>query len=205
PGFDDGLVSIQDGAAQLAADRLDLTDGLRVLDACAAPGGKAAHILERARVDLTCLDIDTQRLQKVGRGLERLGLAAQCLAGDATQPQGWWDGQPFDRILVDAPCSATGVIRRHPDTRSAPGGKAAHILERARVDLTCLYIDTQRLQKVGRGLERLGLAAQCLAGDATQPQGWWDGQSFDRILVDAPCSAAGVIRRHPDIRWLRPP
>lgn len=117
PGFDDGLVSIQDGAAQLAADRLELADGLRVLDACAAPGGKSAHILERARVDLTCLDIDTQRLQKVGRGLERLGLAAQCLAGDATQPQGWWDGQPFDRILVDAPCSATGVIRRHPDIR----------------------------------------------------------------------------------------
>lgn len=117
PGFADGLVSIQDGAAQLAVDYLDLSDGQRVLDACAAPGGKSAHILERHDVDLTALDIDPERLARVGSGLERLGLAARLVEGDAARPDDWWDGHRFDRILIDAPCSATGVIRRHPDIR----------------------------------------------------------------------------------------
>lgn len=117
PGFDEGLVSIQDGAAQLAVDYLDLSDGQRVLDACAAPGGKAAHVLERHDVDLTALDVDAERLARVGSGLERLGLQARLVEGDAARPQDWWDGRRFDRILVDAPCSATGVIRRHPDIR----------------------------------------------------------------------------------------
>lgn len=117
PGFEEGLVSIQDGAAQLAADYLELEDGQRVLDACAAPGGKAAHILERAAVELTALDIDSERLGRVGNGLERLGLEARLVEGDAARPESWWNGEGFDRILVDAPCSATGVIRRHPDIR----------------------------------------------------------------------------------------
>ncbi|WP_245960795.1 16S rRNA (cytosine(967)-C(5))-methyltransferase RsmB [Wenzhouxiangella sediminis] len=117
PGFEDGLVSVQDGAAQFAADYLDLRDGQRVLDACAAPGGKTAHILERRDVGLTALDIDGERLSRVGNGLERLGLDARLVAGDAARPDDWWDGKRFDRILVDAPCSATGVIRRHPDIR----------------------------------------------------------------------------------------
>jgi 16S rRNA (cytosine967-C5)-methyltransferase len=117
PGFDDGLASVQDGAAQLAADYLDLHDGQRVLDACAAPGGKSAHILERRDVDLTALDIDGERLSRVGNGLDRLGLDARLVTGDAAHPDDWWDGRRFDRILIDAPCSATGVIRRHPDIR----------------------------------------------------------------------------------------
>ena len=117
PGFDDGLVSIQDGAAQLAVEYLDLADGQRVLDACCAPGGKSAHVLERADVDLTALDADAGRLARVESGLERLGLAARVVEGDAARPEDWWDGRRFDRILVDAPCSATGVIRRHPDIR----------------------------------------------------------------------------------------
>jgi 16S rRNA (cytosine967-C5)-methyltransferase len=117
PGFDDGLVSVQDGAAQLAVEELDLRDGQRVLDACAAPGGKSAHILERCDVELTALDIDGERLARVGSGLARLGLAARLVEGDGARPEGWWDGKRFDRILVDAPCSGTGVIRRHPDIR----------------------------------------------------------------------------------------
>lgn len=117
PGFAEGGLSVQDGAAQLATEALELDDGLRVLDACAAPGGKAAHILERARVNLTALDVDPARVERMARSLDRLGLSAHCRAADAGRPEDWWDGQPFDRILIDAPCSATGVIRRHPDIR----------------------------------------------------------------------------------------
>lgn len=117
PGFDEGLVSVQDGAAQLAADYLGLRDGQRVLDACAAPGGKTAHMLERCDLELTALDVDGDRLARVGDGLKRLGLDARLLVGDAERPAEWSDGNRFDRILVDAPCSATGVIRRHPDIR----------------------------------------------------------------------------------------
>jgi 16S rRNA (cytosine967-C5)-methyltransferase len=117
PGFGDGLVSVQDGAAQLAAPLLDATDGMRVLDACAAPGGKTGHLLERAGVDLTALDLSGPRLERVRSNLARLRLAAHLLVADATEPGTWWDGRPFDRILVDAPCSASGVIRRHPDIK----------------------------------------------------------------------------------------
>jgi 16S rRNA (cytosine967-C5)-methyltransferase len=118
PGFQAGEVSVQDAAAQLAAVLLDAQPGERVLDACAAPGGKAAHILERTpHVTLIALDVDAQRLERVHANFTRLGLQGTIVQGDAAQPAGWWDGQPFDRILLDAPCSATGVIRRHPDIR----------------------------------------------------------------------------------------
>jgi 16S rRNA (cytosine967-C5)-methyltransferase len=118
PGFDEGLVSVQDAAAQLAAPWLDAQPGERVLDACAAPGGKSAHILERSpTADVTALDVDPQRLERVRENLTRLGLDARLVAADATEPARWWDGRPYDRILVDAPCSATGVIRRHPDIK----------------------------------------------------------------------------------------
>jgi len=118
PGFRAGEVSVQDAAAQLAAMLLDAQAGERVLDACAAPGGKAAHILERApQAALVALDVDAQRLERVRENFARLGLAGSVLQGDAADPTGWWDGRPFDRILLDAPCSATGVIRRHPDIR----------------------------------------------------------------------------------------
>jgi 16S rRNA (cytosine967-C5)-methyltransferase len=116
PGFSEGLVSVQDAAAQLAAPLLDLAPGQRVLDACAAPGGKTGHILEIASVELTALDVDGQRLARVRENLERLGLSATLLQGNAAE-QGWWDGKPYDRILADVPCTASGIVRRHPDIR----------------------------------------------------------------------------------------
>jgi 16S rRNA (cytosine967-C5)-methyltransferase len=117
PGFSEGCFSVQDGAAQQVADLLDVVDGHRVLDACAAPGGKAAHVLERANVELTALDVDAARLPRLRENLGRLGLTAIVLEGDASRPAKWWDGKPFDRILLDAPCSASGIIRRQPDIK----------------------------------------------------------------------------------------
>jgi 16S rRNA (cytosine967-C5)-methyltransferase len=117
PGFEDGHFAVQDGAAQVAADLADLRDGLRVLDACAAPGGKACHLLERADIDLTALEFEPARAERIRQNLMRLRLNAKVLIGDAGVPKAWWKGQPFDRILIDAPCSATGVLRRRPDVR----------------------------------------------------------------------------------------
>lgn len=117
PGFFDGLVSVQDAGAQYAARLLDVHDGQRVLDACAAPGGKTAHILECAQVEMVAADKDEKRLQRVAENLQRLGLSAQLVVGDAADPDAWWDGKPFDRILADVPCSASGVVRRHPDIK----------------------------------------------------------------------------------------
>ncbi len=117
PGFAEGLVSVQDEAAQRAGPLLDLSDGMRVLDACAAPGGKTGHLLEIAEVDLTALDSDAGRLARVRENLDRLGLSARLVTGDAASPERWWDGQGFDRILADVPCTASGILRRHPDIR----------------------------------------------------------------------------------------
>jgi 16S rRNA (cytosine967-C5)-methyltransferase len=117
PGYAEGWFSVQDGAAQFAAGLLDLGERQRVLDACAAPGGKSAHILECADVDLLALDRDPARLPRLRENLQRLGVSAEVCAGDACAPEGWWDERPFDRILVDAPCSATGIIRRQPDIK----------------------------------------------------------------------------------------
>lgn len=119
PGFADGMLSVQDAAAQLAADLVDPQAGDRILDACAAPGGKTAHLLERcpALEQLVAVDRDGDRLDRVGENLARLNLGAKLVEGDAAKPETWWDDAPFDRILVDAPCSATGVIRRHPDIK----------------------------------------------------------------------------------------
>lgn len=118
PGFDEGLVSVQDAAAQLAARLLAPRAGERILDACAAPGGKTAHLLElEPNIELTALDVSAERLERVKRNLARLGMDAEMIVGDAEQPHGWWNGKHFDRILLDAPCSGTGVIRRHPDIK----------------------------------------------------------------------------------------
>jgi 16S rRNA (cytosine967-C5)-methyltransferase len=117
PGFGEGAVSVQDAGAQLAAILLDVSNGMRVLDACAAPGGKTAHILELADVDLTALDADAMRLQRVGSNLERLGLRAHLQAADAAALDEWWSSNTFERVLIDAPCSASGVVRRHPDIK----------------------------------------------------------------------------------------
>jgi 16S rRNA (cytosine967-C5)-methyltransferase len=131
PGFNDGLVSVQDIAPQLAAGLLDLKVGQHVLDACAAPGGKTAHILESSagklelhilessagKLELTALELDPLRLQRISQNIKRLGHDVEVIEGDACNPESWWSGQKYDRILLDAPCSGSGVIRRHPDIK----------------------------------------------------------------------------------------
>ena len=118
PGFEDGLMSVQDGSAQAVADALAPAPGARVLDACAAPGGKAAHLLERdPSLRLLALDIDSRRLRRTADTLKRVGVDAtvELKTADATHLSAWWDGKPFDAVLIDAPCSATGIVRRQPD------------------------------------------------------------------------------------------
>jgi 16S rRNA (cytosine967-C5)-methyltransferase len=124
PGFEEGMASVQDAAAQMAAALL--LDGvpkppggrpLRILDACAAPGGKTAHLLERTDAQVTALDVDPVRCERISQTLGRLGLQARIVAADAARPADWWDGQAFDAILLDAPCTASGILRRHPDVR----------------------------------------------------------------------------------------
>ena len=117
PGFAAGLCSVQDWGAQAAAGLLDVHDGMRVLDACAAPGGKAAHLLESAGIELTALDADAPRAARITGNLKRLGLAATVKVSDARDVGAWWDGRHYDRILADVPCSASGVVRRHPDAK----------------------------------------------------------------------------------------
>ena len=121
PGFAEGLFSVQDLAGQMAASSLlsglSGSGRLRVLDACAAPGGKTAHLLETADCELTALDIDPLRCESIYQNLQRLGLQARVLAADAGAVHSWWDGQAFDAILLDAPCTASGIVRRHPDVR----------------------------------------------------------------------------------------
>lgn len=118
PGFDQGWVSVQDAAAQLSVEYLQPKAGELILDCCAAPGGKTAHILERTTdANVVAIDCDDHRLTRVHENLQRLNLQATVVCGDARAPQEWWQGEQFDRILLDAPCSATGVIRRHPDIK----------------------------------------------------------------------------------------
>ncbi len=123
PGFDQGVVSVQDAAAQLAAPLLlrglgsDGGGPPRVLDACAAPGGKTGHLLEIADAAVLALDVNRERCERIRETLARLGLAATVITGDAADPSAWWDGEPFDAILLDAPCTASGIVRRHPDVR----------------------------------------------------------------------------------------
>jgi 16S rRNA (cytosine967-C5)-methyltransferase len=138
PGFGDGAVSVQDAAAQLVADALSPAPGARVLDACAAPGGKSAHLLERdASLELVALDVDARRLGTVADTLARLrlGARARLQVADATQTGSWWDGVPFDAVLIDAPCSATGIVRRQPDV----------LLHRRESDLVALLATQARL------------------------------------------------------------
>lgn len=136
PGFEEGIVSVQDGSAQQVADAAQPAAGARVLDACAAPGGKAAHLLERdPSLHLLALDVDARRLRRVSENLARVGVSARTLAADAADPAAWWDGTPFDVIQLDAPCSATGVVRRQPDI----------LLHRRPADIDALVITQARL------------------------------------------------------------
>ena len=135
PGFDDGVVSVQDGAAQRVADALSPRPQARVLDACAAPGGKAAHLAERdPSLRITALDVDPRRVRRMQDAFVRLKLDIEAAAADATRPDTWWDGVPFDAILLDAPCSATGIVRRQPDV----------LLHRRETDIAAL-VDAQAM------------------------------------------------------------
>jgi 16S rRNA (cytosine967-C5)-methyltransferase len=187
PGFAEGEVSVQDAAAQLAAPLLlgaMPAAGMRVLDACAAPGGKTAHLLELAELDLVAVDRDGARLVRVDETLARLGLHATTLAADAAEPASWWDGRAFDAILLDAPCSASGIVRRHPDVRwlrrasdiaslaerqsrllealwplLAPGGRLLYC--------TCSVFKAEGQDRIDAFLQRHGDAA--LAADRASP------------------------------------
>jgi len=135
PGFAEGEVSVQDAGAQRTPQLLDLRPGQRVLDACAAPGGKSAHILETADVALTALELQVPRAEQVARNLARLGLAAEVRAADCSAPDDWWDGRAYERILADVPCSASGVARRHPDIKwlRRAGDVVAYAARQARI------------------------------------------------------------------------
>ena len=156
PGFADGAFAVQDLGAQLAAPIIAPRDGMRVLDACAAPGGKSAHLLELADIELTALDRDEARLARVSENLARLRLASRnvrVIAGDAGEPVEWWDGQAFDRILADMPCTASGIVRRHPDAKWL----------RRKTDLADLAAKQQRI------LRALWLLLAPGAGSFTRP------------------------------------
>jgi 16S rRNA (cytosine967-C5)-methyltransferase len=150
PGFKEGWVSVQDAGAQLAPRLLDAQPGMRVLDACAAPGSKTSHLLEAAvgPLEVTAVDIDASRLGRIAENLDRLGLAARLVAADVRDPSAFWDGRPFERILVDAPCSGTGVIRRHPDIKLLR--RAEDVAAFARTQLEILRAAFQMLAPGGR-------------------------------------------------------
>ena len=154
PGFAEGYISVQDGAAQLAAGLLDLQPGQRVLDACAAPGGKTAHILESepALAQVTAVDVEARRLARISENLSRLSLGANLVQGDAGATASWWDGQGYDRILLDVPCSATGVIRRHPDIK---------LLRRAGDIAALVSVQAQLLQAMWPLLSSGGMLLYC--------------------------------------------
>lgn len=205
PGFGAGLVSIQDGGAQLAAQLLDARSGQRVLDACAAPGGKTAAILERAGegLELIAIDSETARLKTLRDNLERLGLQARVERGDAASPSGDWASLSYDRILLDVPCSATGVIRRHPDIKwlrraadvpalcelqarmldsawrlLSPGGRLLYV--------TCSLLAAENQEQIGAFLARVPDAREVpIATD------WGRALSHGRQILPAPGGADG--------------
>jgi 16S rRNA (cytosine967-C5)-methyltransferase len=180
PGFREGWISVQDAAAQLAVELLRPRPGDRVLDACAAPGGKTCHVLERVPgVELTALDASAARLQRVSENLTRLGLDADVRAGDLAEPAAWWDERRYDRILLDVPCSAMGVIRRHPDIKllrrpediPALASRQARLLRSAWDCLapggTLLYTSCSVLRAENESVIRAFLAETPGAADAT--------------------------------------
>jgi len=178
PGFAEGKVSVQDAAAQLAASLLDVHPGMRVLDACAAPGGKGAHLLESVdgALSLTELDVSAPRVRLIEENLARLGRSAHVLSGDLRQPDTFWDGRPYERILVDAPCSSTGVIRRHPDIKLLR--RSSDIGPLAATQLALLRAATRMLAPGGRLLyctcsvlpeENEAVVAQLLSEVALRP------------------------------------
>jgi 16S rRNA (cytosine967-C5)-methyltransferase len=181
PGFAEGIVSVQDAGAQLAAQWLGASDGMRVLDACAAPGGKTGHILELAKVELIALESDPARAGRIGQNLERLGLAAEVRVGDAGEPSEWSDGDAFDRILADVPCSASGIVRRHPDIRwlRRPSDIAALVAEQRRI-VSALW------PLVATGGELLYVTCSIFPEEGELQAQWFGDAHEDAVRLDAP-------------------
>ncbi|KND55638.1 Ribosomal RNA small subunit methyltransferase B [Candidatus Paraburkholderia kirkii] len=181
PGFDVGIVSVQDAGAQLVAQLLDAKNGMRVLDACAAPGGKTGHILELADVDLVALESDAERATRIEQNLTRLKLRARTKVGDAGDPAQWFDGKPFDRILADVPCSALGIVRRHPDIRW---------LRRAS-DIDALVQEQRRILSalwplVAKGGQLLYVTCSIFPEEGEEQARWFGTAHEDGVRLDAP-------------------
>lgn len=198
PGFAQGVVSVQDAGAQRAAVLLNVRDGMRVLDACAAPGGKTGHLLEIADIDLVALESDAARAARIDDNLARLKLRATIMIGDAGEPAAWHDGRRFDRILVDVPCSASGIVRRHPDIRW---------LRRA-ADVAALVAEQRRIvQALWPLLEHGGqlLYATCsiFPDEGEQQAAWFEYALEDAVRLDAPGQLLPTVAGsddHPDAR-----
>jgi 16S rRNA (cytosine967-C5)-methyltransferase len=181
PGFADGVVSVQDTGAQFAAQALGVRDGMRVLDACAAPGGKTGHILELANVELIALESDAERATRIGQNLTRLKLTAEIKVGDAGDPSPWFDGRPFDRILADVPCSASGIVRRHPDIRWL----------RRESDIAALVGEQRRILNalwplVAKGGELLYVTCSIFPEEGEEQARWFGSLHEDAVRLDAP-------------------
>jgi 16S rRNA (cytosine967-C5)-methyltransferase len=205
PGFGAGRASVQDEAAQLAAQLLDPQPGERILDACAAPGGKTGHLLELQPqlAQLIALDSDAERLDRVADNLKRLQLDAELLLGDAATPGDWFDGQPFDRILLDAPCSGTGVIRRHPDIKVLRSEADIEALATLQGELlralwpllkpggTLLYVTCSILPAENRDVVDAFLAERADAREQPIAATWGIAQRVGRQLLPAPGGCDG--------------
>ncbi|TDG07777.1 16S rRNA (cytosine(967)-C(5))-methyltransferase RsmB [Paraburkholderia guartelaensis] len=191
PGFLAGDVSVQDAGAQVAAQILDVRDGMRVLDACAAPGGKSGHLLELADIDLIALESDATRAARIGENFARLGFAqddpahpmrrAKIVVGDAGNPAAWHDGEGFDRILADVPCSASGIVRRHPDIRWL----------RRESDIAALAAEQRRIVDalwplVKPGGELLYVTCSILPEEGEAQARWFESTHADAVRLDAP-------------------
>lgn len=190
PGFADGVVSVQDAGAQLAAQWLGARDGMRVLDACAAPGGKTGHVLELADVELVALESDASRAARIGENLARLGLKAEVRIGDAGDPSQWHDGAAFDRILADVPCSASGIVRRHPDIRWL----------RRESDIAALAAEQRRILAalwplVKRGGELLYVTCSIFPEEGELQAQWFGSAHEDAVRLDAPGQLVPVLAR----------
>ncbi len=181
PGFERGAVSVQDAGAQWAAPLLNPQAGMRVLDACAAPGGKSGHLLEWADIELVALESDAVRAIRIEQNLQRLGLSARVVVGDAGDPAGWWDGRPFDRILADVPCSASGIVRRHPDIRWL----------RRETDIAALVELQRRIAKalwatLARGGEMLYVTCSIFPEEGELQARWFESEQQDAVRLAAP-------------------
>ncbi|MFP3604343.1 16S rRNA (cytosine(967)-C(5))-methyltransferase RsmB [Paraburkholderia sp. SIMBA_053] len=194
PGFSEGVVSVQDAGAQLAAQLLGVRDGMRVLDACAAPGGKTGHLLELANLQLIALESDATRARRIGENLQRLKLQAEVRIGDAGTPSKWHDDidQPFDRILADVPCSASGIVRRHPDIRW---------LRRAS-DIPALVDEQRRILDalwplVKPGGELLYVTCSIFPEEGELQAQWFGNKHQDAVRLDAPGQLLPTVARAP--------